>query len=87
MSFETIQQIEDEFQVATYKKMGVAIERGLVHAVGHAAVAQQQAGGDFQHGGLRFGGAGGRRTATVRTRAATGQQGCSEDKQIGRAHV
>jgi acetylornithine/succinyldiaminopimelate/putrescine aminotransferase len=28
MTFSAIQQLEDKFQVATYKKMGVAIERG-----------------------------------------------------------
>ena len=28
MNFEEIQQLEDEYQIATYKKMGVAVERG-----------------------------------------------------------
>jgi acetylornithine/succinyldiaminopimelate/putrescine aminotransferase len=28
MNFTEIQQLEDEFQIATYKKMGIAIERG-----------------------------------------------------------
>ena len=28
MSFESIKSVEDEYQVATYKKMGIAVERG-----------------------------------------------------------
>ena len=28
MNFKHIQQLEDEFQVATYKKMPIAVERG-----------------------------------------------------------
>ena len=28
MKFSEIQQLEDEFQLATYKKMGIAVERG-----------------------------------------------------------
>jgi len=28
MSFETIRAVEDDYQVATYKKMGIAVERG-----------------------------------------------------------
>src|SRR3982751_1873912 len=28
MNFNSIRQLEDEYQVATYKKMGIAVERG-----------------------------------------------------------
>src|SRR4051812_44236699 len=28
MKFESIQELEDTYQIATYKKMGIAVERG-----------------------------------------------------------